>query len=392
MLSQISPMNQIINRAPYLCLFFVFGFAAFLFRPSDSLLKYAILFSSALCIIFSYQNNDIKKSLESYREFIFPWLPWYICVIPLTFFHDDKNIYLNGLLLLSLPFFALSKIAIKRQLVIFVISITASLLSATIVFDVLLNGLTQNILGVNKNVLVPCVTLLAICSFAFLLFESKDQNLTLKITLIFSVCISVVCIILTEVRTAILALLSLIPLTILLNKKNRLKHISLLLLICGVTIICFYFSGRLQQGIDDLVRYQAGNPNSSWGIRLELWKLSLDAFMIKPIFGWGEEAFAEMIKAGCEFPVSSFHPGHSHNDFFNILVSIGAVGVLCWISTIFLLLKNSATDPTRISFLIATLAMGLTERLFLGNRACCYLTAIIWLLLYLTSKSKTTAK
>ncbi len=247
-------------------------------------------------------------------------------------------------------------------------------------------------MGVNKNVLVPCVTLLAICSFAFLLFESKDQNLTLKITLIFSVCISVVCIILTEVRTAILALLSLIPLTILLNKKNRLKHISLLLLICGVTIICFYFSGRLQQGIDDLVRYQAGNPNSSWGIRLELWKLSLDAFMIKPIFGWGEEAFAEMIKAGCEFPVSSFHPGHSHNDFFNILVSIGAVGVLCWISTIFLLLKNSATDPTRISFLIATLAMGLTERLFLGNRACCYLTAIIWLLLYLTSKSKTTAK
>lgn len=373
------------KKLSYLCLLVAFCFGAFLFDPTNRPLKYTLLGIALLSTISSLTQQGFSSSFKSYSQFIFPWLPWFFCVFVVIAVHGGENFYFDSFLILSLLFFSLRDITIKRNWVNCAIAVTGALVSFAVIWEVInLKHLPAEIYQVNKNVLMSGVSLLMTCSIASLLFDFRHNRIAINILLAISITASLICIVLTEVRTALLAILALIPLTFFYNKQNPWKYIFILFSISLVMLALFWYTGRLQEGIADLEKFQSGNSNSSWGIRLELWKLSLDAFFSKPVFGWGVQPFKEIIQSGFTFPVSTFHPRHFHSDFFNMLVCIGLVGVLGWLSTIVLLIKNSWKDPTSTAMLFACLAMGLTERLWFQNRVSIYMMSTLWVLLYLS--------
>lgn len=377
-------MNALFNKLPYLCLLFACCFGAFLFHATDKPLKYAILFSSMIAFCATFSRKDSFILLKEYLRYISPWLPWFFGIFTLTLIHSGKHIYLDSFLLLSLPFLALYKTDIKRHWVLYVIAFSCLSLSLAIILEVYTNGLSRDIFNINKNILLPSIALLMSVCLATLIFNCKNYPFTLIALLVLSILTTLVAIVFTEVRTALLALVGQIPLVIFAQKKHRIKTLVIVLSMFFAMLIVFFQTGRLQQGYSDLIQYQAGNPDSSWGIRLELWKLSFDAFLSKPFLGWGEMPFQEILNSGFSFPVPTFVIGHAHSDFFNMLVCLGLLGVSSWLITIVFVIRSSLGDPLRLSIIFACLMMGLTERLWFENRACLYMMSTVWVLLYLS--------
>lgn len=380
-----------ISRIPQLvCLFVVCCFGGFLFDPTNRPLKYTI-FALALCSIISViPKQNTKELFKLYSHFIFPWFPWFFCIFLVFIVNGGQYFYFDSFLLLSLIFLALQRIDIKREWVLYAISITAFLISSAVLIQLFfyLTFVPAEILGVNKNVLIPGLTLLTICCIAALFFPYTAISKRLKAFLICSTTVSLGAIVSAEVRTSLLAILSLLPIILIYKEKDRWKYISVILIAFSIMFALLWFSGRIQEGIHDLTIYKAGNPNSSWGIRLELWKLAITASASHPFFGWGAQPFESIIHSGFSFPVTTFHARHFHNDFFNILVCTGLVGVIGWLISAILLLKNALKkDPVAFSLLIASFAMGLTERIWFQNRVSIYLFATLWVLLYLSRKS-----
>ncbi len=380
-------MSWTLKKIPYLCLLFCLCAGAFLCDSIDKVLKYAILFSALASAFVSLKKTDFPEVITAYFNFILPWLPWFFGLLIVLSINQGSHIYLDSYLFLTLIFFGLYKLKINREWVLWATLISCIVLSATAIGYVLTNGLTSYIFEENRNIYVPFTTLLMIVCLSSLLFDSSEYSRLLKLGLVTAVLVCLACIVLTEVRTAILAILAIIPLIFVYRKNQSFKFILVIGAIALFILLLFWYTGRLQQGLADLTKYQAGDSNSSWGIRLELWKLSYDAFLAKPLIGWGEQPFDEILRSGFIFPVESFHPGHSHSDFFNMLVSIGIIGVIGWLLSICLLIKTSWKDPVAVSLLVACLAMGLVERMWFQNRVSIYLISVVWVLLYLSRNS-----
>lgn len=136
--------------------------------------------------------------------------------------------------------------------------------------------------------------------------------------------------------------------------------------------------------------------NSNAGIRLELWRLSLQLIPEAPIFGHGLTAWPEVLR----HPTLGLAPdafilgfGHPHNEYLNLLVKVGVVGTALFFAPMIIALAGirrlAATPATRIHavviawFVGAHLIYGLTDlysewttnTLFLGV----FLGMMIWL-------------
>ena len=367
-----------------LCVSLCFG--AFLFDPTNRPLKYLLLALSVATVFWSNKQSLSRFAIRDYFDFIFPWLPWFICIFISMFIHRIENFYVDSFLLLTFLFLALRKSMIRQELVYGSIGLTLLIVSASIVIQVVSQGNVETeILQVNKNVLVPSTTLLTVVCIALLLFKRNLIDQKLQLLLVCAVLLSLVAIVVSEVRTSLLAILSLIPLVLLKKRQNILKYVLFICCIFGLLFALFWFTGRMQEGVSDLLKYQTGNSNTSWGIRLELWKLSFNAFLSKPLFGWGQQPFGDIIAAGFSFPVKTFFPKHFHSDIFNILVCCGLLGIIGWTLTICLLIKKSWNDPVQLALLLACLAMGLTERIMYQNRVSIYLLSTLWVLIYLVN-------
>ena len=140
----------------------------------------------------------------------------------------------------------------------------------------------------------------------------------------------------------------------------------------------------MQQGIVDLQNYNHGNANSSWGIRLELWKFVLRGFLDSPFFGWGENPLNAMLETGHTIGIKVTKYYHFHNDFLNWLAIGGLFGIAGWLSTVGLLAKQAFKDPARLFFLVGCLAVGLTEQ-FWFQRTTLFSCLTIWTLLYISA-------
>ncbi|CBW75858.1 O-antigen ligase [Mycetohabitans rhizoxinica HKI 454] len=81
----------------------------------------------------------------------------------------------------------------------------------------------------------------------------------------------------------------------------------------------------------DIRKLSAGNTESSTGIRLELWKASLELYAEQPVFGVGKGRLKEGMM---HFPkynhlVSDFHMHLAHNEILSMLAEAGTVGLVC---------------------------------------------------------------
>jgi O-antigen ligase len=88
---------------------------------------------------------------------------------------------------------------------------------------------------------------------------------------------------------------------------------------------------RLHEVAGDIRQYRQGNPNSSVGTRLEMWKGAGKMFVAHPLIGVGRENFnlalKTLIRRGEVNPAVQEYQ-HAHNELFHALATEGVIGAI----------------------------------------------------------------
>ena len=347
--------HNIINLLSGVLVILLLCCTLFLFPIKHAYLRFLVYVAISVLIARQFLLGiKLRKSLRLKYE-VLPWLPFALSIGILTIIHDydGYSIYVKCILLLTLCSFALQSYCIREKVIIFVLAASLALCSSSIIAYVLYYGIGTNILGINKNTLLCGMTLIfsTVLGALFSSFRSYSKEEGIALSICFILYLSALS--LSEVRTGILGLIVLVLLGIVVTKQS-VKIAFALLIPLMLLLISFIVSGRLQQGLHDLELWSSGTPSSSWGIRIELWKLAFNGFMEKPLSGWGYKPFDEIISSGIPWIVPSFRAAHFHSDFFNNLVSNGLIGSLGWLTTIVLLFKSIKNNSALLALLLTS--------------------------------------
>ena len=388
-------LNTIKNLSPWATFYIIVSSACLFFLLGVHVAKYLIFLFAILSVVLTYQKADYLKVSRPLSSFLLPFVPWFISIILLILIHgiDGFSYAYNAMLIMILAFLGIWRITFTRSKLICILAGFLVCMSIAIIAHVLYLGfIDSGVFSVNKNKVAGVVTFLTICCLASFHFDRKLYSTSQRIYIAICIFTSLISIVLLEARTALLAFPALAVTCLLSNQKEDKKFAVTTALIFIALVVCFFLSGRMQQGIADLQNYQEGNSSTSWGIRLELWKFAIYGFMEEPLFGWGDKPFAAIANSGYEFNVPSFgaYLPHFHSDFFQTLATGGLVGVIGWLITLFLLLKDSWRDSTRLALLASIVAMGLADR-YWAHWITFFPFVTLWLTLYLSSRKTETS-
>ncbi|MEA2873273.1 MAG: O-antigen ligase [Hyphomicrobiales bacterium] len=88
-----------------------------------------------------------------------------------------------------------------------------------------------------------------------------------------------------------------------------------------------FLRARMIASIDEVRAYQADNTASSSGIRLEIWKKSLDFVAAAPLLGHGTGSIPEQFRrAAVGEGASAMGATHPHNQIFAVAIQLGFLG------------------------------------------------------------------
>lgn len=366
-----------------------------LFRDFFPIYRKCLYVLTLLIVLLGYKDFFSLHSFKETNSFLFPFAPWLISTLVLFFFHgvSGNSPFLHLLLLSILIFSTTYNLRISRDWVMLAFATNTLVISILVILWILKNGLDTLILGVNKNLLMPEITLLSSLVLIFLAENIKKLTFRIRSFLLLSILVTVTAVIMAEVRTSILILISSLPVIyIAVSPDLRKKCLFAMFGFISIVICSFFITGRLQQGYIDILNYLNGYTNSSWGIRLELWKLSISAFAEHPFVGWGNDSFQEIIRAGYYFSVPTFDAVTFHSDFFNILSNSGLMGLVGWLATVMLLYKQSTKDHSQLMLCTASVAVGLTSRFWSENISAMYIFMLCWILLRLSNHEHNRAR
>ena len=324
--------------------------------------RHCLILFALLAICFSYKDLLKLQLWKSFLSYFKPWIPWFLGISILSLYHgiDGFSRYFNAFGLIVLLYFSLYKLKITKELLFQLLAVISIGYSLSICFFVLKYGLQSNILGINKNILVPLNTLCNISCLIGLLFYSVLLNKATKWLLTISTVLALVTLVLAETRTALLAYFTLIPIFLFNQKSINKKYLIALIVILLVLTLLFFLTGRIQQGFADLAKYSSGSSNSSLGIRLVLWNMAFEGFQSFPILGRGPDFIVEQLSNN----VPNFIKGtlHLHSDYLHILTLGGLVGLISWLITGIALVLWAKNDPCRLAIILSSFAMGITEK------------------------------
>ena len=160
---------------------------------------------------------------------------------------------------------------------------------------------------------------------------------------------------------------------------RALLFVPLMLVIAG--FIAYESSAEIHHRVDnllgDVTSFQQGNPDTSTGIRMQLFKAAAKAFMEHPVFGVGPEGFAKemdaMQKEGVVTPMAAgLGRGEVHNELLSRAAGMGVFGLVAMLAiylvpaNIFHRSMRSSTARTRQSgmlglvFVTGFMVFGLT--------------------------------
>jgi len=114
--------------------------------------------------------------------------------------------------------------------------------------------------------------------------------------------------------------------------KKQIKIIVSILVLSLSALILIPQTGvqkRVVEAVSNVQNYTQGNSSTSVGLRFEMWRSAYEAFIQKPIFGWGEEAFyvfQEKIVTEKELNPMILDFNHLHNQYIEELAKRGLIG------------------------------------------------------------------
>ncbi|WP_322091633.1 O-antigen ligase family protein [Paraburkholderia bannensis] len=116
------------------------------------------------------------------------------------------------------------------------------------------------------------------------------------------------------------------------SNAKRIAISSVCILLAAAALLC---TPRIEQRAHDfkvdVSSFSKGDPNSSTGLRLQLWRASTHLYAAHPIYGVGkgrlESSLANLAKQGIASPLIVNERAHS--DFFSTLAESGSIGIAC---------------------------------------------------------------
>jgi O-antigen ligase len=127
--------------------------------------------------------------------------------------------------------------------------------------------------------------------------------------------------------------------------------------------VLFLFSSpavksRIDSAVNDIKAYQTGNPNTSIGLRLNMWQGAVRIFFENPLIGTGTGGYAKaMIKYDHPNVISDHRmPSEPHNSFLFMAANYGILGIISivWLFAVYFkkgwLSRNSLTGFVVLSY------------------------------------------
>ncbi|MGV3002030.1 O-antigen ligase family protein [Vibrio sp. E150_018] len=282
-----------------------------------------------------------------------------------------------------------------------------------IIFALLINALglgyliykNAYLLNINRLVIdaelmnpIPFATYCMVAAITQAYYAIKSQKVYLRYLCIIASIVSILGMLLTDTRGVALALFCIILLASfkIIKSKSR-SFISLS--IASITILTLLLGFILKDPL--ITRYnktqyeiqqiEKGNLNTSIGIRFQIWNSGLHTFMDHPFLGIGNKNFRPEFKKHFEEgliakKIVSFNPMHYHNQFLDILVKNGIIGLFLFLSIfmVYILKQNKITIFSKTSFyIIAIFICSLTDVPF------SHLSVIYFMILLLLFPSQT---
>lgn len=167
----------------------------------------------------------------------------------------------------------------------------------------------------------------------------------IQILIIAGLCLYFFDLLLVQGRTGYLAFLLLSPLFFynLFGRKRWLVVCAGTLIAVMLVLLAPPVQHRIQEVINEVNQFKAGNPETSIGVRLYIWQGAWKVLQAHPFFGVGTGDFGmeikKMVSAGTLPPIS-VEVTQTFNTFLHLVVSYGIYSVLFLFWLLWLLIKN----------------------------------------------------
>ncbi|MCZ0753828.1 O-antigen ligase family protein [Aeromonas enteropelogenes] len=180
-----------------------------------------------------------------------------------------------------------------------------------------------------------CLSLFVINFFFFIKYK---ERLVVKLSLLFSMILSLWALYLSQSRGVWVAIIILVGLYLAVKalKKPKKYTLIILLMMAGAAITIpnsNIIKSRINDSVGDITYAQSGYYGTSWGLRMVAWKSAWLGFMDHPILGIGTNNFDELKKQQVEKGLVSplvLDPAlvHAHNQYMQSLLIRGLVGTM----------------------------------------------------------------
>jgi O-antigen ligase len=200
-------------------------------------------------------------------------------------------------------------------------------------------------------------------------FKASESNME-KILLVFLIVLFLFTLSIGHGRSGYLAFILLSPL-IAYNLLGRKSYLILAVITFSALFLLFSptVKSRIAMAIDDIKAYQAGDPNTPIGIRLNMWQGAVRIFLENPLIGTGTGGYARAMVKHDHPNMISLHrmPSEPHNSFLFMAANYGMLGIISiiWLFIAYFkkgwLAKNSLAGFAVLSYGLILLIGSLTS-------------------------------
>jgi len=161
-----------------------------------------------------------------------------------------------------------------------------------------------------------------------------------------------------EGRTGQLSLLVGIFATVFIHFKVNLKSVAIALLLIVLIFTAAYnvsekFQIRVHAAQNDIERISKGDMDSSWGYRVAMYYVAADIVRENPLLGVGVGDYKNASREALAINDHGFSPAfkeflpenHFHNQYLNVLVQGGMIGLFLMLAIFYQFLRLSISDP-----------------------------------------------
>jgi len=216
-----------------------------------------------------------------------------------------------------------------------------------------------------------------------ILIDMKYKVFSLFSSDVLSICISLLLIIfnlmlLSKIGVACsLVIILIFLIDWMVKKKKYIPTAIIISIIISILYISYqkssYVNTRTNELVNTLTQNKKNNPNSSTGIRLQIWNEGLYLIKDKPIFGYGTGDVKDVLMQ--QYKAKQIDRAYNlnlnaHNQFIQISIAVGLIGLLIFLSAFYWGIKLSVTQNNYflLAFIILSIIFMLPESM-LENQA-----------------------